>query len=252
MLTVDFGRLGLRPGMRVLDIGCGNGRHAFEALRRGADVAATDLDDEALAEVTDMAGAMRTGRARCRSGATCARCAPTRATSPSPTPSSTSSSPPRCSSTSTTTRAAIGELRRVLRPGGLLAVTVPRWWPERVCWALSREYHEVPGGHVRIYRRRQLAERLRRSGLVLAPPHHHAHALHSPYWWLRCALGMSRDQAPAARLYHRFLVYDLMRRPRWTRSLERSSTPCWARASCSTPAARRCRRGTRGVIEHVR
>jgi SAM-dependent methyltransferase len=121
--------------------------------------------------------------------------------------------------------AAIAELCRVLRPGGLLVVTVPRWWPERVCWALSREYHEVPGGHVRIYRRRQLVERLRRSGLVMAPPHHHAHALHSPYWWLRCAIGMSRDQATAARLYHRFLVYDLMRRPRWSRSLERALNP---------------------------
>ncbi len=104
-------------------------------------------------------------------------------------------------------------------------MTVPRWWPERVCWALSREYHEVPGGHVRIYRRRQLAARLRGSGLVLAPPHHHAHALHSPYWWLRCALGMSREEAVVARLYHRFLVYDLMRKPRWTRSLERALNP---------------------------
>ncbi len=121
--------------------------------------------------------------------------------------------------------AAIAELRRVLRPGGLMAVTVPRWWPERVCWALSREYHSVPGGHVRIYRRRELARRLCQSGLVLSPPHHHAHALHSPYWWLRCALGVSRDKAVAARLYHRFLVYDLMRRPRWTRSLERFLNP---------------------------
>ena len=42
MLTVDFDRLGLRPGDRVLDMGCGAGRHAFEMYRRGGDVIAFD------------------------------------------------------------------------------------------------------------------------------------------------------------------------------------------------------------------
>ena len=42
MLTVDFDRLDLRPGMTVLDLGCGEGRHAFEAYRRGASVVALD------------------------------------------------------------------------------------------------------------------------------------------------------------------------------------------------------------------
>ena len=60
---------------------------------------------------------------------------------------------------------AMAELSRVLRPGGTMAVTVPRFGPEAVNWALSDEYHDVPGGHVRIYRRSTLVERLRRAGL---------------------------------------------------------------------------------------
>ncbi|MDQ6847285.1 MAG: class I SAM-dependent methyltransferase [Candidatus Dormibacteraeota bacterium] len=224
MLTVDFARLSLVPGTRVLDIGCGNGRHAFEALRSGAEVAATDLDEAALAEVVLMAEAMRLegevpAGGNLRTVRADARRLPFDDAEFDVVIAAEVLEHIQDDGT------AIAELFRVLRPGGLIAVTVPRWWPERVCWALSREYHEVEGGHVRIYRRRELAERLRRSGLVLAPPHHHAHALHSPYWWLRCALGMSREQAVAARLYHRFLVYDLMRRPRWTRSLERLLNP---------------------------
>src|SRR6266436_4110795 len=46
MLTVDYDRLGVRPGERVLDLGCGAGRHAFEAHRRGALVVEVDRDDE--------------------------------------------------------------------------------------------------------------------------------------------------------------------------------------------------------------
>ncbi len=92
--------------------------------------------------------------------------APCRATPPacrSPTAPSTASSPPRCSSTSPTTQAALAELARVLRPGGTMAVTVPAWLPEQVCWELSDEYHApfVDGGHVRIYRAAELRDRMR-------------------------------------------------------------------------------------------
>ncbi len=224
MLTVEFARLGLRPGTRVLDIGCGNGRHAFESLRRGAEVVATDLDEAALSDVQAMADAMRTAGEVPSGGSLRTVRADARQLPFADGEFEVVIAAEVLEHIHEDTT-AVAELFRVLRPGGRIAVTVPRWWPERVCWALSREYHEVPGGHVRIYRRHQLAELLRGSGLVLAPPHHHAHALHSPYWWLRCALGMSREQAAVARLYHRFLVYDLMRRPRWTRSLERTLNP---------------------------
>ena len=59
VLTVDFDRLGLRPGDRVLDMGCGAGRHAFEMYRRGGDVVAFDQDGDELAGVLDLFGAMR-------------------------------------------------------------------------------------------------------------------------------------------------------------------------------------------------
>ena len=59
MLTVDFRRFPVRPGHRVLDLGCGGGRHAFEVYRRGADVVAFDLDPAELAPVTGMFGAMQ-------------------------------------------------------------------------------------------------------------------------------------------------------------------------------------------------
>ena len=38
--------LGLDPGMRVLDVGCGPGRHAHALGRRGIAVHATDVADD--------------------------------------------------------------------------------------------------------------------------------------------------------------------------------------------------------------
>ena len=89
-----------------------------------------------------------------------------------------------------------------------MAVTVPRCGPEFVNWALSDEYHNVPGGHVRIYRYRELVARLERTGLTVMGSHH-AHGLHAPYWWLRCLVGPTNDDHPAVAAYHRLLVWDI-------------------------------------------
>src|SRR5262249_33593407 len=58
MLTVDFGLLPIQPGERLLALGCGGGRHAFEAARRGARVVAVDTDRSELAQVTAVFAAM--------------------------------------------------------------------------------------------------------------------------------------------------------------------------------------------------
>lgn len=222
MLTVDFARMPARAGARALDLGCGQGRHAYAMLRRGMRVVALDWDAAAVGEVAPMVAAMTlAGEVPPGADAVAVRGDVRRLPAPDAAFDLVVAS--EVLEHVPDDRAAIAELTRVLRPGGMAAVTVPRWWPERVCWALSREYHEVEGGHVRIYRRRQLVARLRAAGLV-ARGSHHAHALHAPYWWLRCLMS-DPDSSRLVRAYHRLLVHDLLRSPWWTRWTERLLNP---------------------------
>ena len=59
MLTVRFDELGVQPGDLLLDLGCGAGRHAFEAFRLGARVVAFDYSAAELKDVGGLFAAMR-------------------------------------------------------------------------------------------------------------------------------------------------------------------------------------------------
>ncbi len=225
MLTVDYSRLGLQAGERLLDLGAGAGRHAFESYRRGAHVVACDLDRAELKDVRGLFEAMSgAGEAPSSATATCVNGDATRL--PFADESFHRIIASEVLEHVESDAAALGELARVLRPGGMLAVTVPAQLPERVCWALSDEYHApfVEGGHVRIYRGATLRHRLRAAGLVPRGAHR-AHALHSPYWWLKCAVGPANDTHPWVQAYHRLLVWDITRAPRLTRWTERVLNP---------------------------
>jgi SAM-dependent methyltransferase len=223
MLTVDFDRFGLRAGHRLLDMGCGGGRHAFAAMRRGATVVALDYDASELKEVRAVRGAM------IESGEITDD-------APGGEVNGDALRLPFAGNTFDRIiasevlehlwddRGAIAELVRVLRPGGRLAVTVPTRFPERVSWAINYRYHDTPGGHVRIYRQHELEERLESAGLVMRGSHH-AHALHSPYWWLKCAYGIDNTGALPVRRYHDFLTWQIVRQPRWVDTLDRALNP---------------------------
>src|SRR5690625_7998439 len=58
MLTADFDRLGVTPGMRAIDIGAGLGRHTFELYRRGANGTAFDQNADEMREVAERLAAM--------------------------------------------------------------------------------------------------------------------------------------------------------------------------------------------------
>ncbi|HWG73075.1 MAG TPA: class I SAM-dependent methyltransferase [Acidimicrobiales bacterium] len=231
MLTVRYERLGVRCGDRLLDLGCGGGRHAYEAMRRGATVIAVDAD---AAEIKDVAAFMsalqiedeatKQWGGKGTAGVADARCLPF---------------PDACFDRVIAAevlehinedRRVMAELARVLRPGGTMAVTVPRWWPELVNWAISDEYHNIPGGHLRIYRRSALVARLRSAGLEPYASHH-AHALHSPFWWLRCAVGVGNDDHLAVRAYHRMLVWDITAATPFTRVPEAILNPVMGKSA---------------------
>ncbi len=225
MLTIRFEQLGVLPGDLVLDAGAGFGRHAFALARQGANVVALDYANgevegtratfAAMAEAGEIAETRFVGGLR--GDATRLPFA--------------DNSFDRVITSEVLEHieadtAAITELARVLKPGGTFAATVPTWLPEKINWMLSDEYHapKSVGGHVRIYTATELKAKLRSAGLAITDSHH-AHALHSPYWWLKCAVGVRRDDHRLVKAYRRLLEWEIVKQPRGLRLIERAASP---------------------------
>jgi 2-polyprenyl-3-methyl-5-hydroxy-6-metoxy-1,4-benzoquinol methylase len=119
---------------------------------------------------------------------------------------------------------AMKELDRILKPQGTLVVSVPRFFTERICWFISWQYHNEEGGHIRIYKKKQLREMLTRQGFKCWKINY-KHALHSPYWWLKCLVGLKKEEHLLVKYYRKFLEWDIMKKPRSVRMVEEILNP---------------------------
>jgi SAM-dependent methyltransferase len=225
MLTIRFNQLGVKPGDKFLDAGAGFGRHAFEAARNGATVFALDYAADEVTMTRATFGAMIEAKEIPASGfGGVLQGDATRLPFADNTFDRVVTSEVLEHIQNDVN--AISELHRVLKPGGTLGVTVPTWWPEKINWMLSDEYHapKSVGGHVRIYSATELKAKLRSAGLDVTGSHH-AHALHSPYWWLKCAVGPRNDDHALVKKYREFLEWDIISHPRSMQIAERALSP---------------------------
>jgi len=223
VITVNFNKISIKPGFKILDIGCGPGRHVSALYAHenvtviGADLSLDDLKQGVKRlQFHDQLGA---------------HCGGTWAF----TTADITRLPFKdnefdlviCSEVMEhipDEGKAASELLRVLKPGHDLVVSVPRFWPERICWALSDEYFNANQGHIRIYKKNQLMQLIEKAGAKYRTAHH-AHSLHSPYWWLKCFVGPTREDSIAVNLYKRFLTWDILSKPVLTKTLDRYLNP---------------------------
>lgn len=217
MLTIDYELLGVRGEHQLLDVGCGEGRHSWAAYSKfDCRVCALDMGQPGLSKTRYMFGVLDnehnlTGRWVAVRGD--AMRLPLK---------DSAFDRVICSEVLEHVHddgQSLKELVRVLKSGGILAVSVPTYLTESIYWRLSKDYSNTPGGHVRKYKPVDIVNMLRQQNLQVYCVRY-KHSLHSIYWLLRCVFGINNDGALIPSLYHRFLVWDLKTRTRPVRFLD--------------------------------
>ena len=223
MITVNFKRLNIKPGFRILDIGCGSGRHTCGAYQcQDITVIGSDLNRDDLNQARERL--LFHDQLGEHGGGTWALSAADITSLPFKSESFDLIICSEVMEHIPDQHGAVQEMVRVLKTGNNLVVSVPRYWPERLYWALSKDYANSNQGHIRIYTSGGLTRLLESHGLTKWGAHH-AHSLHTPFWLLKCLVGPTRSDSSAVNLYNRFLTWDIMQQPKLTRWLDHLLNP---------------------------
>ncbi len=223
MLTIDFNRFDIYPKDKILDIGCGEGRHTIKACQQkdticiGADFGFKNLI-ETRKKIEFHKACNDVHCSRIDLSCMDVTCLPFK---------DNSFDIVICSEVLEhiiDDQKAVSELIRILKPGKHLAISVPRFLPEKICWLLSDDYFNANMGHVRIYKKKSLISLIESHGATHLSSHY-AHSIHAPFWWLKCLVGPEKTDSKLVNLYHRLLVWDLMKKPKVTTFIDQLLNP---------------------------
>lgn len=217
IVNVDFRRhFRLECGERVLDLGCGSGRHTLEAARYPVRVVGLDFSRDDLNAARFMYGDLKRKRQApgdadfvvgdaenlpFRDGAfDKSICTEVFEHIPDDA-------------------RGIAEFERVTKAGAPIAVSVPNYGPETWFWRLSWDYWHTPGGHVRRYRPGQIVRLLEQRNMEVLLKRNR-HSFQAMYWFLRCAFGLKNERFPPVHAAFKFINWYHARRDRFLERIE--------------------------------
>ena len=209
MLTFNLTKYSLNESGTMLDVGCGEGRHIFGIMQNYPEMKCIglDMDDDSLVKAEEgyeFFESISNAGAKFLKGS--AYSLPFQ---------NNSLDLIVCSEVLEHLHQyndAVKEIHRVLKPGGKFYASVPASWPEKICWALSKDYQNQPGGHLRIFNQSKLVSEISEAGFKFLSSDRF-HSIHAPYWWLRCFFWNTQDSNIIVKLYKKILERHILKRP---------------------------------------
>lgn len=209
MLTFNFNKININPKGIMLDLGCGEGRHIFGAMEQFPDLKCVGLDPhleslDKASEGLEFLESISNTKTNFLSGS--AYSLPF---------NDNSFDMVVCSEVLEHLheyKDAVIEIHRVLKPGGQFLASVPAELPEKICWYLSQEYQNQPGGHLRIFNKNNLIKDITDCGFDYESSQRF-HSIHSAYWWLRCLFWKTQDINLIIKIYKKILERHILKKP---------------------------------------
>ena len=221
MLTFNFKKYNLNHNGSMLDVGCGEGRHIFGIMQEYPMMKCLglDMDDDSLKKAEEgysyFESISEVGAEFIKGSAYSL-----------PFPDNTFDLIV-CSEVLEHLHEyndAVIEINRVLKPGGKFFASVPAFWPEKICWYLSKEYQNQPGGHLRIFDQKKLIHEIEDRGFKFLSSEKF-HSIHSPYWWLRCFFWKSQEKNLLVKVYKKILERHILKKPRIIDNIDKLMNP---------------------------